>query len=33
MVQTVRIRTLKAEVWVQFEDIPSNICGGHNAEL
>jgi hypothetical protein len=26
-------RPLKAEVWFQFEDIPSRICGGTDAEM
>ena len=26
MVKTVRRRPLKADAWVRFEDIPSNVC-------
>jgi hypothetical protein len=33
MAQAVSRRTLKTEVWVRFEVIPSSICGGHNVAL
>jgi len=33
MAQVASRIPLKAEVWVQFEDIPSKICGGKNAEF
>jgi hypothetical protein len=33
MAQVICRRPVKAEAWVQFEDIPSRLCGGQNVEI